>query len=287
MPLPFAAIGLGISAITSGVNLMSGLKRKNEAQKKLARFRRQDLRNVADGMQVARLGADLRAAESARAFSSSVDALRSGGVRALVGGLNRAEVQRKAEMGHIGASLAMQQAQIQRVRAQDQARIRDIQERRDYAEIAGLGKEISEGRNQAQQGAFGLMSTAFAGAKLQKAGMLGKGATGAGGGGSLFGSGSGGGLLGSGSGGAKDFAGSFLQNTAGMTGGGSNGAGNLLGGALGGFAGLGGGSNPFTAGSASTGGLTPSVEVGMGSFDSSYFPEEGVVEMGSTGTTGY
>lgn len=192
MPLPFAAIGLGISAITSGVNLMSGLKRKNEAQKKLARFRRQELRNVADGMQVARLGADLRAAESARAFSSSVDALRSGGVRALVGGLNRAEVQRKAEMGNIAASLEMQQAQIQRVRAQDAANIRNIQEKRDYAEIAGLGKEISEGRNQAQQGAFGLMSTAFAGAKLQKAGMLG---TGAGGGGSLFGSGSGGGFL--------------------------------------------------------------------------------------------
>ena len=195
MPLPFAAIGLGISAITSGVNLMSGLKRKNEAQKKLARFRRQELRNVADGMQVARLGADLRAAESARAFSSSVDALRSGGVRALVGGLNRAEVQRKAEMGNIAASLAMQQAQIQKIRAQDQANIRAIQEKRDYAEIAGLGKEISEGRNQAQQGAFGLMSTAFAGAKLQKAGMLGKGAAGAGGGGSLFGSGSGGGFL--------------------------------------------------------------------------------------------
>ena len=279
----FAAIGLGISAISSGVNLISGLKRKNEAKKKLARFRRQELRNVADGMQVARLGADLRAAESARAFSSSVDALRSGGVRALVGGLNRAEVQRKAEMGNIAASLEMQQAQIERIRAQDQARIRDIQEKRDYAEIAGLGKEISEGRNQMQQGAAGLAGSFFGAAKMQKAGMLGKAAAGAGGAtGSLFGSESGGGLFGSGSGGAQDFAGSFLQNTAGMTGGGG-----MVGGA-GGFAGLGGGgSNPFTSGGVITGGLTPSVEVGMGSFDSSYFPDEGVVQMGSTGTTGY
>ena len=63
MPIPFAAIGLGISAISSGVNLISGLSRKSKAKKQLANFQRQELRNITEGMRVSTLGAELQTQE--------------------------------------------------------------------------------------------------------------------------------------------------------------------------------------------------------------------------------
>ena len=61
------------------------------------------------------------------------------------------------------------------MRAEDEARIRNMVEARESSAIAGLGREISEGRNQAQQGAFGLAQTAFATAAAQKEGLFGSG----------------------------------------------------------------------------------------------------------------
>jgi len=176
------AIGLGISAISSGVNLISGLSRKNKAQKALKNFKRQELNNITEGMRVSTLGAEMQTREAQRRFSTSVDALRSGGVRALVGGLGKQEQLQQAQQQMISADLDRQQQQIDVMRAQDEARIRNMIEARESSAIAGLGREISEGRNQAQQGAFGLAQTAFAGAAAQKAGLFGEGGSGGSGG---------------------------------------------------------------------------------------------------------
>lgn len=169
------AIGLGISAISSGVNLISGLSRKSKAQKQLANFQRQELRNITEGMRVSTLGAELQTQEAQRRFATSVDALRSGGVRGVVGGLGRQEQLQQVQQQRISADLDRQQVAIDQMRAQDEGRIRAMQEQRETSAIAGLGREISEGRNQAQQGAFGLAQTAFAGAAAQKAGLFGSG----------------------------------------------------------------------------------------------------------------
>jgi|11_taG_2_1085331.scaffolds.fasta_scaffold40903_2 hypothetical protein len=172
MPIPFAAIGLGISAISSGVNLISGLSRKSKAKKQLANFQRQELRNITEGMRVSTLGAELQTQEAQRRFSTSVDALRSGGVRGVVGGLGRQEQLQQVQQQRISADLDRQQVAIEQMRAQDESRIRAMQEQRETSAIAGLGREISEGRNQAQAGAAGLVGTAFAGYELDKAGAF-------------------------------------------------------------------------------------------------------------------
>jgi hypothetical protein len=172
MPLPFAAIGLGISAISSGVNLISGLSRKSKAKKQLANFQRQELRNITEGMRVSTLGAEIQTQESQRRFSTSVDALRSGGVRGLIGGLGRQEQLQQVQQQRISADLDRQQVGIEQMRAQDEGRIRGMQERRETAAIAGLGREVSEGRNQAMAGAAGLAKSAFAGYELNKAGAF-------------------------------------------------------------------------------------------------------------------
>jgi|GEM_PF-5393390 len=172
MALPFAAIGLGISAISSGVNLISGLSRKSKAKKQLANFQRQELRNITEGMRVSTLGAELQTQEAQRRFSTSVDALRSGGVRGVVGGLGRQEQLQQVQQQRIASDLDRQQVAIEQMRAQDEGVIRSMQEQRETSAIAGLGREISEGRNQAQAGAAGLVGTAFAGYELDKAGAF-------------------------------------------------------------------------------------------------------------------
>lgn len=166
MPIPFAAIAVGISALSSGVNLVSGLSRKAKAKRALKNFKRQELKNVTEGMRVSTLGAEFKMQEASRRFSTSVDALRSGGVRGVVGGLGRQEQIQQAGMQQITADLDRQQMMIDRMAAQDEARIRQMKENRENAAIAGLGKEISEGRNQAMAGAAGLAKSAVAASQV-------------------------------------------------------------------------------------------------------------------------
>jgi len=154
------AIALGISAAASGVQMASGISRKRKAKRALANFKRQDLKNVTKDLKVSTLGAELQAQEQARRFSSSVDALRSGGVRGVVGGLGRQEQIQQVGTQRISADLDRQQMAIDRMAAEDEARIRGMQEARESGAIAGLGKEIASADAQLQQGAMGLAQSA-------------------------------------------------------------------------------------------------------------------------------
>ena len=99
-------------------------------------------------MRVSTLGAEFKMQEASRRFASSVDALRSGGVRILDWWPWKTGADTTGgNVNQITADLDRQQMMIkERMRAQDEARIRGMQERREDAAIAGLGKEISEGK---------------------------------------------------------------------------------------------------------------------------------------------
>ena len=154
------AIALGISAAASAGQAIAGEVKRSKAKKALQNFRRQELKNVTEGLRVSTLGAELQTQEAQRRFSTSVDALRSGGVRGVVGGLGRQEQLQQSQQQQIAAGLDMQQVAIDRVRAQDEARIREMTELRESGDIAGLGAEMAYGRQQAQQGLQGLANTA-------------------------------------------------------------------------------------------------------------------------------
>lgn len=154
------AIALGISAAASGVQMASGISRKRKAKRALENFKRQDLKNVTKDLKVSTLGAELQAQEQARRFSTSVDALRSGGVRGVVGGLGRQEQLQQLGTQRISADLDRQQMAIDRMAAQDEARIRGMQEARESGAVAGLGMEIASADAQLQQGAMGLAQSA-------------------------------------------------------------------------------------------------------------------------------
>lgn len=172
MPLPFAAIGLGISAIGSISQMISGASRTSKAKRALENYQRQELRNVTEGMRVSTLGAELQTQEAQRRFSTSVDALRSGGVRGLVGGLGRQEQLQQVQQQRISSDLDRQQVAIEQMRAQDERNIRAMQEQRESEEIQGLGSEIAAGRQLTQSGIGGFMNTGLATAQLASDGAF-------------------------------------------------------------------------------------------------------------------
>ena len=240
------AAGAALTAAGGTANAIKGAKRAKNAQKALDNFKRQELKNVTEGMRVSTFGAELQTQEAQRRFATSVDALRSGGVRGLVGGLGRQEQLQQAEQQRIGADLDRQQVNIDRMAAQDEARIQGMQERRETAAIAGLGSEIAAGRAQQAQG---FSSIADAGISMLSLGLEGK-----------LG-GEAGGALPEGTVAAKDYVGSAAQkaNMAKQAAGKAFGGGTFLDKSLMPFSGD--GLAPFTAPK-----FIPDVEVGEGIF---------------------
>jgi len=163
--------GAALTAAGSAGNMIKGAKRAKDAQKALNNFKRQELKNVTEGMRVSTLGAELQTQEAQRRFATSVDALRSGGVRGLVGGLGQQEQLQQIEQQKIGAGLDQQQFTINEMAAKDDQKIREMQEQRESAAIAGLGSEIAAGKAQQQQGIAGI---AEAGMSVLSAGINGQ-----------------------------------------------------------------------------------------------------------------
>lgn len=172
LPAAIAIGGLAVSAIGGIAQAISGASRTSKAKRALENYQRQELRNVTEGLRVSTLGAELQTQEAQRRFATSVDALRSGGVRGVVGGLGQQEMMQQSQQQRIAAGLDQQQRQIDMMRAQDEARIRAMQEQRESQEIQGLGSEIAAGRQLTQAGIGSVMNTGLAASMMASDGAF-------------------------------------------------------------------------------------------------------------------
>ena len=145
-------IAMGVTAAAGIGKTVSGAVRANKAKRDLQNFKRQELSNIAEGMRVSTLGADLQQREASRRFATSVDALQAGGVRGVVGGLARQEAQQQRVSQQIAANLDQQQKQIDMLRAQDEARIRGMQETREEDAMSALRAERAAARQTMMSG---------------------------------------------------------------------------------------------------------------------------------------
>ena len=173
------AVGIGLAVAGSTAQIISGETKRVRAKRALEGFQRQELKNITKNLRVSTLGAELQTQEAQRRFATSVDALRSGGVRGVVGGLGQQEAQQQNLQQQISADLDRQQIQIDRLAAEDDIRIRQMIEQRESGQIAGLGAEMAAGSRTVQAGIGGLASAGVAGAQIAGLGgfgELGKGA---------------------------------------------------------------------------------------------------------------
>lgn len=163
------ALGAGVGIYET----IQGAKQARDAKNALENYQRQELSNVAEGMQVSTLGSDIQKEEQARLASAQIDALQGAGARGIIGGLGRVEAGNQAVNRQIGADLDMQQKQIDQVRAQDEARIRDMQENREQADISALSSQYNTGQQNMMSG----LGNAIAGTGQAITGFSGAGKT--------------------------------------------------------------------------------------------------------------
>ena len=155
-----SAVAGGLGVVGGIANMISGAKQSNDAKRALENYDRQKLENVAEGLTVSTLGADLQREEQARLASNQAQALREGGARTIIGGLGRMNQGNQMVNRQIGADLDAQQKAIDQAIAEDNARIRAIQENRELADIGALSSQINAGEqtrvNGISQGIQGL-----------------------------------------------------------------------------------------------------------------------------------
>lgn len=153
----------GVGLLGSGYQAIKGAKDARDAKNALDNYQRQEFNNVAEGMQVSTLGADLQREEQARLAATQVGALQGAGVRGVLGGLGRVEAGNQMLNRQIGAELDMQQKQIDQMYAQDEANIRNMQEQREMQDISGLSSQYNAGNQQMWQGIGGIAQTGISG----------------------------------------------------------------------------------------------------------------------------
>lgn len=163
------------TAIAGGVaKAASGAKQKRDAKRAARNFRRQELKNVQRNRRISTRGADLAREEMQRGTATSVDALRSGGVRGVVGGTQGVQEANIAGARRIGAGLDEQQVQLDRDIAFDDANIRSMQENRDTQELNAIQQQVNAGNEQMWSG-FGDIASGVGG--FASAGGFGGGKT--------------------------------------------------------------------------------------------------------------
>jgi hypothetical protein len=133
----------GVGGIVKGI---TGARQASEARRAIESYQRQELTNVYGDLSVSTLGSDLQREELARATATGVEALQQAGVRGLIGGIGQVQAQNNLTSRQIAADLDMQQQQIDRLRAQDNATIRALQEQREAQDLAGLGQQLNVGQ---------------------------------------------------------------------------------------------------------------------------------------------
>lgn len=154
------AVSAGIGAAGGVAKFFEGRKMQRRAQKMIENFEWKELRNPYKDLQVSTMGADLQREEAARMSATNVDALRSGGNRALIGGLGRVQAQNNLVNRQIAADLDQQQKQIDYAAAQDDTMIRAMHEKRQADELQGYGQMMNVGLGMKYQGVGDVMNAA-------------------------------------------------------------------------------------------------------------------------------
>lgn len=157
------AIALGVSAAIGAGQAVAGAAKERKAKRALDKFKRQDLESAAGGMRVSTLGAELQTQEAQRRFSTSVDALQSGGVRGLVGGLGRVEQAQGVQQRQISSDLDRQQVAIGQMKFNEAQTLRNMQESRESFEIGRLSSQQLQGQQQVASGLSQVGSAAMQG----------------------------------------------------------------------------------------------------------------------------
>lgn len=162
------AVAAGAISVVGGVaKSVIGARQAKKAREAIKNYKRQELKNAYEGLEVSTLSADLQREELARASATSIQALQAGGIRGVIGGVGGVQQSVVQQSRQIGADLDRQQMQIEQMKAADEVRIQQMQERREEADLAGLGQQQAVGQQNVMSGISTVAGAAGAMAGLQ------------------------------------------------------------------------------------------------------------------------
>jgi hypothetical protein len=144
-----AAIG---GAIGGFRKMKEGREIEDAGNEGIDGFSFDELTNPYKDAQISTAGAEMRAEEAARVSSTVVQAGRAGGTRGIAATAGRVQAQNNTVNRDIAAGLDEQQKAIDQSIAQDETRIRAMQEKRQSDELAGYGNMVDVGRDMRQSG---------------------------------------------------------------------------------------------------------------------------------------
>lgn len=154
---------LGGAAIAGGAaKSITGAKQAKKARQAARNYQRRELRNVNEGRRISTLGSELAREEAARRNATSLEALRSGGVRGVVGGVGAVNEANIRQSRQIAADLDRQQMALDRDIARDEQRIQQMQEQRERDDLAALQGQVNAGNQQMFSG-FGDIASGIGG----------------------------------------------------------------------------------------------------------------------------
>lgn len=139
-------MGIATGVVMAGLGVYGAIqesKEKRDAARELENLKRQEFENVAEGMQVSTLGADLLKEEQARVAASQLESLQGAGGRGIIGGYGRVEAGSQLANRQIASDLDLQQKEIDKLKAEDAIRIRNLKEERERADVAALSSQYN------------------------------------------------------------------------------------------------------------------------------------------------
>jgi len=135
-------------------------KDKKAAADALANLQQPELKNVAENMTVSTMGADLQKEEQARLAATQVDALAGSGTRGIIGGIGRVEAGNQKVNAEVAANLDQQQKDIDKMYANDEQNIRNINEDRHNANVSALSSQYDAANNSQKQNIGNIVQSA-------------------------------------------------------------------------------------------------------------------------------
>lgn len=157
-----AIIGASVGILGAGKQMIDAEKQKSQAKRDLKAFQRQEFINPNEDIQVSTLQADQQTDANLSSTASSVDALRRGGTRAVLGGIPRVNESGILLQNMISQDLEKQDLARSYKIAQGEEDIRAMREQREQGALLGLGQQLQVGRQDSASGLTNLVSGGLA-----------------------------------------------------------------------------------------------------------------------------
>lgn len=139
----------------------SGAISAGKTKKELNNYKRQDLKNYAEDMQISTAGSDLMREESARTTNTLINNVTRGGSRAINENLGKIVSFNNRSNQQAAFEIDKQYQDRNRMVAMENSRIQDMYERREEGDIAGLGQKLQADRQTMWNGISAMQNSAM------------------------------------------------------------------------------------------------------------------------------